>query len=493
MIHFPLLTLSIFLPLIGALVTLLSCKNDDSDLKKIKITALSFSALTLLLSLYLYYNFLDIEYGQYRFEDKFSWFVDQKIFFHVGIDAISLPFILLTNFLTIIAILSGCNSIKDNLKYYMIAFLVLQTLILGAFSAVDIILFYVFFESVLIPMFFIIGIWGGDNRIYAAYKFFLYTLFGSIFLLISILYIYHISGVSDIPSLVKIIHNYGTPFQILIWLGFFISFAIKIPMWPLHTWLPDAHVEAPTGGSIILAGILLKMGGYGFIRLSLPMLPQASQYFLYFIAVISVIAIIYASFVAFAQTNMKKLIAYSSIAHMGYVTIAIFSGNIYGIQGAIFQMISHGLISAGLFFCVGILSDRGMTKEISGYGGVASVMPNFAILFAILTFASIALPGTSGFVGEFLSLLSIYEFNKTFCLIALFGIVVSAVYMLSLYKRIMFGKVRNNNLLDTNRLELMILISVVALILLLGIYPALINNLIGASSISIVKSLQFYK
>ncbi|MCH9753975.1 MAG: NADH-quinone oxidoreductase subunit M [Alphaproteobacteria bacterium] len=485
--EFPLLTLNVFLPSLGALIIALFFNAKDRNAFFIKATALVFSLCSFILSLYFYYSFSKGLFAEYQFENKFFWFPSYNINFHLGIDAISLPFILLSNFLVVISILYSWNNVKYRLKTYMISFLFLQTLVMGAFAAVDVILFYIFFESVLIPMFFIIGIWGGENKVYAAYKFFLYTLFGSIFMLIAIIYAYQISDSANMVDMTGILAKKSLNVQRLIWLGLFVSFAIKVPMIPLHTWLPDAHVQAPTAGSVMLAGVLLKMGGYGFLRLSLPMLPEASHYFFDFVAVLSVIAIIYASFLAFVQTNIKKLIAYSSIAHMGYVTIAIFSGNIYGLQGGIFQMISHGLVSAGLFLVVGMLSDRTNTKEISKYGGFASRMPNLAIIFALLVLASIALPGTSGFIGEFMSLISIYDINKFYTFLAATGMILGAVYMLYLYKRVMLGKNINNDILDINVMEKVVLLPIVILILLFGIYPSILTGIteVAAGELSI--------
>lgn len=490
---FPLLTLNVFLPSLGALFILLLSSSGKKNLSLIKSFALLFSSLSFVISLYFYFYFAESTLSGYQFEDKFDWFPAYNINFHLGIDAISMPLILLSNFLIVTSILYSWNSIKYRIKEYMIAFLVLQTLIMGAFAAVDIILFYIFFESVLIPMFFIIGIWGGENRVYAAYKFFLYTFLGSVFMLIAIIYAYHISESANMLDMKVILSKSNLNVQRIIWLAFFISFAVKIPMIPFHTWLPDAHVQAPTAGSVVLAGVLLKMGGYGFLRLSLPMLPQASHYFFDFIAVLSVIAIIYASLLAFVQTNIKKLIAYSSIAHMGYVTIAIFSGNIYGIQGSMFQMISHGLISAGLFLVVGMLSDRTKTKEISKYGGFASKMPNLAIIFAVLVLASIALPGTSGFIGEFMSLVSIYDISKFYTFFAATGMILGAVYMLYLYKRVMFGKSTNNNLKDVGILEVSVLTPILILIIVFGIYPNIVTEITKVAAGELSTYLKLFK
>jgi NADH-quinone oxidoreductase subunit M len=472
--NLPLLTLHIFSPLLGALFIFLFLRDE----KIIKISALSVSLVGVALSLYLYFNFLE-GVAHYQFEDKFAWFKGSDIYFHIGVDSISLPFVLLTNFLIFIGILCSWDNIKHRVKEYMVMFLVMQSLIIGAFVAVDVILFYIFFEAVLIPMFFIIGIWGGERRVYAAYKFFLYTLFGSIFLLISIIHAYQLSGSSSMIEMTNALPRHPLSVQKMIWIGFFMSFAIKIPMWPFHTWLPDAHVQAPTAGSVVLAGILLKMGGYGFIRLSLFMLPEASNYFFDFVSILSMVAIIYASFLAFRQTNIKKLIAYSSVAHMGYVTIAIFAGNLYGIHGAMFQMISHGLISAGLFLMVGMLSDRFHTKEIGEFGGLAKTMPKFTIILAVFVFSSVALPGTSGFIGEFLALIAVYKVNVFYAFIAASGMVFGAVYMLRLYKMVALGnKNPDKKAYDLNGIEFYMLLSIVVLVLILGIYPSVVTNIV---------------
>lgn len=470
----PLLTLHILFPLLGALFILCFLRGE----KLIKISALAFSFVGVLVSLYFYFNFSK-SIPSYQFEDRFTWFTGGGVSFHIGLDSISLPFVILTNFLVFIALLCSWETIKTRVKEYVIAFLIMQSLVLGAFVAIDIILFYIFFESVLIPMFFIIGIWGGENKIYAAYKFFLYTLFGSIFLLIAIIHTYQITGSSSMIEITKLLPKFALPVQQMIWFGFFASFAVKVPMWPLHTWLPDAHVQAPTAGSVVLAGILLKMGGYGFIRLSFAMLPDASAYFFDFVAILSIVAIIYASFLAFKQTNIKKLIAYSSVAHMGYVTIAIFAGNIYGIHGAMFQMISHGLISAGLFLIVGMLSDRFHTKEIDKFGGLAKKMPNFAIIFAIFVFGSVALPGTSGFIGEFLGLVSVYKVNAFYALAAASGMVFGAIYMLRMYRMVVLGnKTAGKSAYDLNKIELFILVPIAIFVIFLGVYPSLVTDIV---------------
>ena len=470
MFSWPLLSFIIFLPLIGALI-ILFIKDNEKSSSNIKWAALATSLSTFLLSIFIWLLF-DNSLNNYQLVEKYRWFSDYKFYYHVGVDGISLFMILLSTFLTPLCILSSWKSIKVRIKEYMISFLLLETFMIGMFSSIDILLFYIFFEAVLIPMFIIIGIWGGKNRIYASFKFFLYTLFGSVLMLIAIIFIYQITGSMSIQALQG---NYFTKqIQLWLWLAFFASFAVKIPMWPFHTWLPDAHVEAPTAGSVILAGVLLKMGGYGFIRFSLGMLPEASEFFAPFIFYLSVIAIIYTSLVALAQSDMKKLIAYSSVAHMGFVTIGIFVVNQQGIEGAMIQMLSHGIVSAALFLTVGVIYDRMHTREINFYGGLVNSMPKYAVFFMIFTLASIGLPGTSGFVGEFLTILGAFKFNTYLAFFTATGIVFSAVYMLYLYKRIIFGVQLNeklNNILDLDLREKIIMIPLVVIIILMGIFP----------------------
>ena len=412
--------------------------------------------------------------------------------YRMGIDGISILFILLSTFLTPICIIASWNIINDRVDYYMCSFLILETLMIGTFCALDIVLFYLFFESVLIPMFVIIGVWGGERRVYSAFKFFLYTLLGSVLMLVAIIYIVLISGTTELPVIYEVFNIDHGVIQNLLWLAFFASFAVKMPMWPFHTWLPDAHVEAPTAGSVILAAILLKMGGYGFLRFSLPLLPDASFYFSDFIFVLSVIAIIYTSIVAYVQEDIKKLIAYSSVAHMGFVTMGIFTFNINGVQGGIFQMFSHGLISGALFLSVGVIYNRMHTRQIVDYGGVVSVMPKFALFLMVFTLANIGLPGTSGFVGEFLTIMAIFSFNKIFAFFAASGVILSAVYGLWLYRKVIFEKITNESvksLKDLTLGEKATVIPLLILIILFGIYPAPVLDLISASSIALVESV----
>tara|TARA_B100000579_G_scaffold435901_1_gene460353 strand:- start:2825 stop:4309 length:1485 start_codon:yes stop_codon:yes gene_type:complete len=470
MTDIPLLSLTIFLPLLGAIVILL-IKEDESSLSNIKKVALWTSVGVFLLSLLVWLQFDNTNEG-YQFEEKFRWFNDFNFYYHIGIDGISLFMVILSTFLTPLCILASWESIKKRVKEYMLAFLFLETVMIGMFASVDILLFYIFFEAVLIPMYLIIGIWGGDRRIYASFKFFLYTLLGSVLMLIAIVVIYRLTNSMSISELQG---NYFTKdIQIYLWLAFFASFAVKIPMWPFHTWLPDAHVEAPTAGSVILAGVLLKMGGYGFIRFSLGMLPEASEYFSPMIMTLSVIAVIYTSLVALAQTDIKKLIAYSSVAHMGLVTIGIFVVNSQGLEGAMIQMISHGVVSGALFLCVGVIYDRMHTRDISFYGGLVNRMPIYATVFMIFMLGSVGLPGTSGFVGEFLVIVGAFQYSSIVVVGAASGIVLSAVYMLYLYKRIIFGVIQNDKLsdiLDLNLREKTILIPLAIAVILIGILP----------------------
>jgi NADH-quinone oxidoreductase subunit M len=400
----------------------------------------------------------------------------------MGVDGVSVLFVLLTAFLMPLCIMASWRSIENRVLEYLVAFLVLETLMIGVFTALDLVLFYVFFEFGLIPMFLIIGVWGGKRRVYAAYKFFLYTLLGSVLMLAAILAMWNVAGTTSIPALMA--YKFPVALQIPLWLAFFASFAVKMPMWPVHTWLPDAHVEAPTAGSVILAGILLKMGGYGFLRFSLPMFPQASAYFTPLIFVLSVIAIVYTSLVAFRQTDMKKLIAYSSVAHMGFVTMGIFSGNVYGVQGALFQMISHGVISGALFLCVGVVYDRMHTREIAFYGGVVNRMPWYAAVFMLFTLGNVGLPGTSGFVGEILTMTGAYGASTWTALFAATGVILSAVYALTLYRNVVFGELRNPQLAaiaDLNWREVVIFAPLMISTLALGIYPKLVFAFTTAS------------
>ena len=483
----PLLSITIFLPLLGALTILANWRQGDTSLNtNARWVALWTSVIALALTLILAYNY-DSTTPDFQFEDEFHWIPLLNISYHVGVDGISLPLIVLSALLIPLCILASWNSIKSQVPEYMAIFLILETMIFGMFSALDFLLFYLFFEGVLIPMFLIIGIWGGANRIYAAFKFFLYTLSGSVLMLLAILYIYFEIGSMEIP--LAITTHFNPQVQTWLWLAFFASFAVKIPMWPFHTWLPDAHVEAPTAGSVILAGVLLKMGGYGFIRFSLPMFPEASSYFTPMIFVLSVMAIIYTSLVALAQTDMKKLIAYSSIAHMGFVTIGIFTIDAQGLQGAVTHMVSHGLISAALFLCVGVVYDRIHSREIAAYGGLVHSMPHYAVIFIIFILASIGLPGTSGFVGEFLILLGAFQINTWVAVLASSGMVLGVAYALWLYRRVIFGKLTKPELQDLSDLswrEKLSFAPLLAAVFFIGIYPMPLLSMIDTSLSTII-------
>jgi NADH-quinone oxidoreductase subunit M len=478
--NFPILSAIIFIPLIGAFFILLT-KGDIKNIEKnSKYIAIFCSLVNFFLSIFLWYLF-DPTTSEFQFVEKRVW-IKNFINFQIGVDGISILFVVLTAFITPICILSAVNSIKFKIKDFLIALLLMETLMIGVFCSLDLIIFYLFFEAGLIPMFLIIGIWGGSKRVYSAFKFFLFTLLGSVLMLIAIIAIYWISGTTDLIQLLNF--RIDEKYQYLLWLAFFSSFAVKMPMWPFHTWLPDAHVEAPTAGSVILAAILLKMAGYGFIRFSLGLFPIATDYFSSFIFFLSVIAIIYTSLVALAQEDMKKLIAYSSVAHMGFVTIGIFSLNQQGLEGSIIQMISHGLISAGLFLCVGVVYDRFNSRMISSYGGLVNIMPKYAFLFMIFTLGGLGLPGTSGFVGEFLILVGSFQINYIVAMLATTGVILSAAYMLWLYRRVVFGKIINSELKkmkDLNILELYILYPLALLIILFGFYPEPFFNSIEVS------------
>ncbi len=488
MTELPILSLTIALPLVGVIFLLLVSGTEETVKKTSGAVALLTSMVTFLASIYLWMNFSYTSDG-FQFIEEKKWIFD-FVNYKVGIDGMSLAFILLTTFITPICILATINSVKVRVKEFLIALLLMETLMLGVFCSLDLFIFYLFFEAGLIPMFLIIGIWGGERRVYSAFKFFLYTLFGSIFMLVSIIFIYFDAGTLDVSKLVNLQIN--KDYQKFLWLGFFASFAVKTPMWPVHTWLPDAHVEAPTAGSVILAAILLKMAGYGFIRFSLGMFPDASIYFAPLIFALSIIAIIYTSLVALIQKDMKKLIAYSSVAHMGFVTIGIFVFNKQGIEGSIFQMISHGVISAALFLCVGVVYDRLHTREIDNYGGVVNVMPKYAIIFMIFTLGSLGLPGTSGFIGEILVLIGSFKYNYLVAFFAATGVVLSACYSLWLYRRVVFGEIKNEKikgLLDLNKNEILILTPLIIMTILLGFYPSIVLDMISTSVNTTINNL----
>jgi NADH-quinone oxidoreductase subunit M len=477
----PLLSIVTFLPLVGAAFIFLARGPEEIVARNARSVALWTTTITFLVSLLIWLNF-DNSTATFQFVEKGEW-IGAGINYHMGVDGISMLFVILTTFLMPFCILASWEAIEHRVKEYMIAFLVMETLMVGVFCALDLVLFYLLFEAGLIPMFLIIGIWGGKRRIYASFKFFLYTLLGSVLLLLALLYMYFTAGTTDIPSLMKT-GLFSPQAQTWLWLAFFASFAVKMPMWPVHTWLPDAHVEAPTAGSVILAAVLLKMGGYGFLRFSLPMFPIASEYFAPFVFALSVIAIVYASIVALVQEDMKKLIAYSSVAHMGFVTMGIFALNTQGIEGAIFQMLSHGIISGALFLCVGVVYDRLHTREIARYGGLANNMPKYAVIFMLFTMANVGLPGTGGFVGELLTLVGAFQANTWVALIATTGVIFAAAYALFLYRRIAFGELTKADLkamTDLSPREIAIFAPLVIMTLWMGIYPAPFFDVMAAS------------
>ncbi len=476
MIDFPILSLMTFLPLAGALVILALRGDENTQAQRSRQVALLTSAVVFLLSLCLLSAF-DGTSSAFQFVEKHVWFESLGLSYHMGVDGISLFFVVLSAFLTPICILASWKSVKKRVREYMVAFLVLECFMIGTFCALDAVLFYVFFEGVLIPMFLIIGIWGGARRVYSAFKFFLYTLLGSVLMLLALLALYIQVGTTDITVLMNT--ELARDLQIWLWLAFFASFAVKMPMWPVHTWLPDAHVEAPTAGSVILAGVLLKMGGYGFLRFSLPMFPLASDFFTPLVFGLSIVAIIYTSLVALVQEDMKKMIAYSSVAHMGFVTLGIFTATSQGLDGAMFQMISHGIISAALFLCVGVVYDRLHTREIGRYGGLVKNMPKYATLFMIFMLGSVGLPGTSGFVGEFLTLMGAFQASTWVALFATTGVVLGAAYMLVLYRRVIFGESVNADaaaMPDVSGLEKFYLIPLALLVIALGVMPGLVMD-----------------
>ena len=487
---FPILSSLILLPLIGGLFILLSRSSDKSNYQSSKYVALFVSFANFFVSIYLWYIF-DPGTSDFQFVENRLW-LEGFINYKVGIDGISILFIVLTTLITPLCIISVNQSINTKLKEFLIAILVMESLMIGVFCSLDLVIFYLFFEGGLIPMFLIIGIWGGTRRVYSAFKFFLFTLLGSVLMLVAIISIYWITGTTDIVEL----NNLGVDvkYQNLLWLAFFSSFAVKTPMWPFHTWLPDAHVEAPTAGSVLLAAILLKMAGYGFIRFSIGLFPIASENFVPLIYTLSLIAIVYTSLVALMQDDMKKLIAYSSVAHMGFVTLGIFTMTQQGLEGSIVQMISHGLVSAALFLCVGVIYDRMHSRLIITYGGLVSVMPKYAILFMVFTLAAVGLPGTSGFVGEFLILMGVFQKSFLVATIASLGVILGAAYMLWLYKRVIFGELINKDLLkmlDLNKSEIFILISLAIPVLFFGFYPEPLLNTIELSISNLIDSYNY--
>ena len=484
---FPILSTLIFLPLVSSLFIFLT-KDKTNSYSSIYISLFS-SLATFVLSLFLWYS-LDIGTADFQFIEEHSW-INNFIKFKLGVDGISILFIVLTTFITPICIVSCVNSVKIRMKEFLIAILILETFMIGVFCSLDLVIFYLFFEAGLIPMFLIIGVWGGPRKVYSAFKFFLFTLLGSVLMLVAIIVIYWITGTTDITQIYEI--KIPKEYQNILWLAFLSSFAVKMPMWPVHTWLPDAHVEAPTAGSVILAAILLKMAGYGFLRFSIPMFPIASEFFTPLIYTLSIIAIIYTSLVALMQDDMKKLIAYSSVAHMGYVTLGIFTFTKQGIEGSIYQMISHGLISAALFLCVGVLYDRLHSRMISTYGGLVNHLPKYSFLFLLFALAALGLPGTSGFLGEFLVLTGTFQKSYLAAMLATFGVVLGAAYMLWLTKRVIFGVTNNSNIKtmsDINKPEAIVLLTIAFFVIFFGFYPAPIMETFSVSVNSLINNYE---
>jgi NADH-quinone oxidoreductase subunit M len=488
MTSWPILSVVTFLPIVGAVfIALLG--DDDAAVRNARWTALWTTLVTFAIALILVWRF-DPASADFQFLEKRAW-LGGAINYSMGVDGISLPFVVLTTALLPISILASWTSIQTRVREYMIAFLVLETLMVGSFCALDLVLFYLFFEGGLIPMFLIIGVWGGPRRVYASFKFFLYTFLGSVLMLLAIMAMYWQAGTTDIPTLLH--HAFPRTLQTWAWLAFLASFAVKLPMWPVHTWLPDAHVEAPTAGSVILAAILLKLGGYGFLRFSLPMFPQASLDLAPLIYALSVVAIIYTSLVALMQEDVKKLIAYSSVAHMGFVTMGLFAMTTQGVAGGIFQMISHGIVSAALFLCVGVIYDRMHTREIAAYGGLVNRMPLYAFTFMIFTLANIGLPGTSGFIGEFLTLIGTFRINNWVATLATFGTILSAAYALWLYRKVIFGRLEKPSLFaikDLGWREITILTPLIVLTIVFGIYPNLVLDVSAASVTQLIDNFQ---
>jgi NADH-quinone oxidoreductase subunit M len=488
--NWPILSVVTFLPLVGAAFILFVRGTPEVVAQNARHAALWTSLVTFLLSLLLWLDF-DTRTADFQFVEQREWIPAFGITYYMGVDGISLLFVLLSTFLTPLCILASWETIEHRVREYMIAFLVLETLMVGMFCALDFVLFYIFFEGVLIPMFLIIGVWGGARRVYSAFKFFLYTLAGSVLMLLAILFLYFQTETTDIPTLMTAV--IPPEVQFWLWLAFFASFAVKVPMWPVHTWLPDAHVEAPTAGSVILAGVLLKMGAYGFLRFSLPMLPDASAFFTPLVFGLSIVAIVYTSLVALVQEDMKKLIAYSSVAHMGFVTLGTFTGTVQGIEGALFTMLSHGVVSGALFLIVGVVYDRMHSREIARYGGLVHRMPVYAFVFMVMMLASVGLPGTSGFIGEFLALAGAFQVNTWAALLATSGIILGATYMLYLYRRVIFGKLVRDDLkdiLDLNLREKLIFAPLVIMVFWMGIYPKPFLDVFAASSGALVTRYQ---
>ncbi len=489
MFGFGILTGLLVLPLVGAAFILAQRGDEASVNSNARWAALIATVATFILALVAWGRFDSANPG-FQMVETHAW-VSDIIKFKLGVDGFSFPFVVLTAFLMPFCILASWTSVEKRVREYMVAFLILETLMIGVFVALDLVLFYLLFEAGLIPMFLIIGIWGGKRRVYASYKFFLYTLLGSVLMLLAIMAMYWNAGTTDIPTLLA--HKFPVQMQPWLWLAFFASFAVKMPMWPVHTWLPDAHVEAPTAGSVILAAILLKMGGYGFIRFSIPMFPDASAMFAPLVFALSVIAIIYTSLVALMQEDIKKLIAYSSVAHMGFVTMGLFTLTPQGIQGAMFQMVSHGLVSGALFLCVGVIYDRMHTREIAAYGGLVNRMPLYAVVFMIFTMANVGLPGTAGFVGEFLTLMGAFKANPWVAFLATTGVILSAGYALWLYRRVVFGELTKpelKDITDLNAREIAIFVPLVLLTIWYGIAPGTILDAFAAPTEALIKNYQ---
>jgi len=489
MVSWPVIFVVLVLPLVGALFIMLVRGDGMAESRNARWVALYTTLITFAVSLVLVWRF-DPTSPEFQFVEKREW-LSGTISYHMGIDGISLPFVILTTALMPLCIIASWSAIERRVREYMIAFLVLETTMIGTFCALDLVLFYLFFEGGLIPMFLIIGVWGGPRRVYASFKFFLYTLLGSVLMLLAIMAMYWDAGTTDIPTLLK--HGFPVGLQTWAWFAFFASFAVKMPMWPVHTWLPDAHVEAPTAGSVILAAILLKMGGYGFLRFSLPMFPLASQEFAPLIFALSVVAIIYTSLVALVQEDMKKLIAYSSVAHMGFVTMGIFAATAQGVAGGIFQMVSHGIVSGALFLSVGVVYDRMHTRDIAAYGGLVNRMPLYAAAFMVFTLANVGMPGTSGFVGEFLSLIGTFKVNIWVATLATTGVILSAAYALWLYRKVIFGTLDKPKLLgikDLDYREIITLGPLAVLTIAFGIYPKPVLDMSAAAVSQLVDNYQ---